>query len=658
MPNLTPWLDQRFFLADGVTPNAGGKVFTYYPGTSTKKSTFAGESAALNTNPIILDSTGRCNLWLDAGGYKIINAPANDTDPPAAAIKTWDNINVSGTLGDPVGIASSVAELKALAEGAFETVQTLGYYSANGVGAGLYYWDATNSSADNGGTVIAPTISDGTGRWILILGDVIRASQFGATEDGVTDDSAALQRCMNWVRDSFDLGGGEGITIQLTGGYKCNFGLIVPTRVDLFGKTHSAGNLNRNTARLDFTSLGINTKAITIGSDSTLEGIVISGPGLGVSGTYGIYGGLVYTENYGIHNRFIDVTLEGFETDAIISGWLNIFSRCNFGSAKYGLVLQDAANGTIVNKCGIGVGNGGGQIGIYIKYGTGRSPEGIYITESALESNYQHIVVEAGKGIVIAHDRFELTNLGFVEVRGRNAASDADLSVDIHHNYMLDYGANASGSSRFGVMYSAGKCTIDNNVIDRYDAGTNVGLTYGITFGGTGVMYGCLIGKNRINAYSPFPNSTLTYATRKYITSRFSRVINYTWDTADNPNDNVETYFRFNAPDGYSAVYSLRSFSAFNIDDILDASAATTAIGEIDIGYRSGTPNLTAYMDNFALTNSNANTVTYATDTEWTTTGKTLFGASDARAYLIRMEPGNARSGRIVLTLIIDEFQY
>lgn len=205
MANLTPWLEQKFFLADGVTPNAGGKVFTYYPGTSTKKATYVSESGSANANPIILDSTGRCNLWLATGGYKIVNAPFTDTDPPAAAIKTWDNINLSGTDSDAPGVVASIAELKTLAEGAFATVQTLGYYSANGIGASLYYWDAASTTADNGVTVISPTISDGTGRWLLINSGALNVTQAGAKGDGVTDDSGAIQAAIN---AAYTAGGG------------------------------------------------------------------------------------------------------------------------------------------------------------------------------------------------------------------------------------------------------------------------------------------------------------------------------------------------------------------------------------------------------------------------------------------------------------------
>lgn len=192
MATLTPWLDQKFYLANGTTPNAGGLIFTYEPGTTTKKTTYVSESGAANTNPIILNSAGECNLWLGAGGYKIVNAPANDTDPPAAAIKTWDDVNLAGASGNDVGIVDSVAALRDLDEGAFTMVQVLGHDSANGVGPGLYRWDSTSTAAGNDGTIVAPALSDGTGRWILTQSAPVKVSQFGASGAGTPADTAAL----------------------------------------------------------------------------------------------------------------------------------------------------------------------------------------------------------------------------------------------------------------------------------------------------------------------------------------------------------------------------------------------------------------------------------------------------------------------------------
>jgi hypothetical protein len=87
---LTPSPKQQFFTAAGV-PLVGGKVYTYAAGTSTPLATYQDSTGTVsNTNPIILDSRGECNLWLlPANAYKFILRDSTD-----ALIWTVDNINL------------------------------------------------------------------------------------------------------------------------------------------------------------------------------------------------------------------------------------------------------------------------------------------------------------------------------------------------------------------------------------------------------------------------------------------------------------------------------------------------------------------------------------------------------------------------------------
>ena len=87
---LTPSPKQQFFTAAGV-PLVGGKVYTYAAGTSTPLATYQDSTGTVsNTNPIILDSRGECNLWLlPANSYKFVLKDSTD-----ALIWTVDNINL------------------------------------------------------------------------------------------------------------------------------------------------------------------------------------------------------------------------------------------------------------------------------------------------------------------------------------------------------------------------------------------------------------------------------------------------------------------------------------------------------------------------------------------------------------------------------------
>jgi hypothetical protein len=76
-------------------PLVGAKVFCYIAGTDTKKASYSDAACtAQNTNPVVLDARGEATIYLN-GDYKIVLAPATDSDPPSAPIWTMDG--VSGT---------------------------------------------------------------------------------------------------------------------------------------------------------------------------------------------------------------------------------------------------------------------------------------------------------------------------------------------------------------------------------------------------------------------------------------------------------------------------------------------------------------------------------------------------------------------------------
>lgn len=63
-PNST----HKFYQADGVTPAASYKVYTYSAGTTTPLATFSNsDGSAANTNPITLNSNGEASIYVTAG---------------------------------------------------------------------------------------------------------------------------------------------------------------------------------------------------------------------------------------------------------------------------------------------------------------------------------------------------------------------------------------------------------------------------------------------------------------------------------------------------------------------------------------------------------------------------------------------------------------
>ena len=90
--NAAPLVRQQFNY--NGAPVANGLLFTYAAGTTTKLVTYTDSSGATpNTNPIVLDENGQCDVWLDVTrNYKFVLSPAGDTDPPSNPYWTRDNI--------------------------------------------------------------------------------------------------------------------------------------------------------------------------------------------------------------------------------------------------------------------------------------------------------------------------------------------------------------------------------------------------------------------------------------------------------------------------------------------------------------------------------------------------------------------------------------
>ena len=93
-----PWFTG---LDNSGDPVVGGLVFTYTAGTSTKEATYTDAALSVpNTNPIVLDAGGRCVMFLDPSkDYKIVMAPATDTDPPTSPIVSQDDVDGSYFTG-------------------------------------------------------------------------------------------------------------------------------------------------------------------------------------------------------------------------------------------------------------------------------------------------------------------------------------------------------------------------------------------------------------------------------------------------------------------------------------------------------------------------------------------------------------------------------
>lgn len=170
----------RFQFNQNGVPLAGGLLFTYAAGTTTKQTTYQDSGGnTQNPNPIVLDANGQCVCFLVQNeSYKLVLSPANDTDPPTNPFWTQDGVSAaSGGSGGGVQLfnvnvftknqsvaivaltdAATVA-FDASASNSFELLATsavggtrkIGYSSTTPTGGMVcnlfFYQDATGSRA-------------------------------------------------------------------------------------------------------------------------------------------------------------------------------------------------------------------------------------------------------------------------------------------------------------------------------------------------------------------------------------------------------------------------------------------------------------------------------------------------------------------------------
>jgi hypothetical protein len=176
----------QFFDANG-DPLSGGKLYTYAAGTTTPAVTYttsAGTPGTENTNPIILDSAGRVTnqIWLVSGtNYKFALTSSLD-------IPIWTKDNIPGIFADKSLYASDIGYTASFAGASAQTVQTK-------------------------------------------LEQYVSAKDFGATGDGVTDDSTAIQTALDVVSGFTD----GGTVVLPAGAYDCaSTTITVPQKVTLY----------------------------------------------------------------------------------------------------------------------------------------------------------------------------------------------------------------------------------------------------------------------------------------------------------------------------------------------------------------------------------------------------------------------------------------
>ena len=295
MTTLTPTPKQQFLDANG-NPLAGGKIYTYAAGTTTPLVTYTDSTGSTpNTNPVILDSRGEAEIWLGVASYKLKLTTSADVE-----VWTVDNI-----------VSASVQALADLSE--------------------------------SGGSALVGFLQSGTGAVATTVQSKLRETSsvkdFGATGDGVTDDSAAIQAAI----DATPAGGSLYIP---RGTYVINTGLTIGRAITLQG----AGCSGTGGSRLKYTG-NANALSFTGGGASTgarFLNFAIEGTSSANNGLY-IYNAF---NNITVQNVYIsDFSKTSANAVYLEDAWDITFFGCYFRGSYNGVKCGIGALFAVVNAC-------------------------------------------------------------------------------------------------------------------------------------------------------------------------------------------------------------------------------------------------------------------------------------------------------------------
>jgi hypothetical protein len=167
---------------------------------------------------------------------------ARADNPHAVTAAQAGALAVGGAEATKLGLttdAATVAALKAVTPaGNGHRAVVRGYYAEGDDGGGIFYWNAADTTADDGGATIASTVTGFTvtGRWKrLFLPVRVNIRWFGAKGDGVADDRTAIQAAVTYASAR-----GGGVVYVPAGIYLLSVTIGMLSKVRLIGAGRGA----------------------------------------------------------------------------------------------------------------------------------------------------------------------------------------------------------------------------------------------------------------------------------------------------------------------------------------------------------------------------------------------------------------------------------
>lgn len=284
VPNAVPIPSSagvQFFDSTGA-PLAGGKLFTYLAGTTTPQATYTDPTASVaNTNPIILDSLGRAQVWIGPNSYKFVLQDA-------ASVIQWTQDNIVDTV-----------------------LYFLNFVKTAGTAA-LITYNPPNAQTQT--TVDAELTALTSSPYTNLK------LNCGAKGDGSTDDTTAIANCLS----------NHGIVFAPPGTYCAQSQVVIPNKTKLLGAGRGDGG-GPNTVFKACNGFPINTAVVSLCSTpGPCFGVQVENLTIDCNNISGCTGG--YNAFSQEQSWFKKVLFENFSNTGL---WLDGLPPYGTGAAQY-----------------------------------------------------------------------------------------------------------------------------------------------------------------------------------------------------------------------------------------------------------------------------------------------------------------------------------
>jgi hypothetical protein len=255
-----------------------------------------------------------------------------------------------------------------------------GRVTENDGAGGLFFYDASDATSTNLGTVFKPAASDG--RWLRQYSGVLNVKWFGAVGDGTTDDTAEIQAAVDLAATGTGYTTSRGIGVFLPKGvFKVSSTINLKAGVSVTGESRESSIITSFTAadvlKFDATGVPFLNQAISFEEFSIYQdSSVVASSGAGINlGSSTTDSAITFT----LKNVLIKGTFNGLRTQQIQAG--NVDNLQVREAVNDGYLGETPNNNIVFNNCYFRTNGRHGFNGVGTTF---------YLVGCASESNVQH----------------------------------------------------------------------------------------------------------------------------------------------------------------------------------------------------------------------------------------------------------------------------